>query len=122
MPFLVSLEIGVIMKLSYKSALFFGLLSSAVMASEPLSLIQNIDTFKTELSTLSIQNISSEKIEIDIYGETVSLLPASGIKFECSGYENIALQIKNNDHDFFEVPCQSRVVINESFKNQYSNG
>ena len=110
------------MKLSTKSALILGLLSSAAIASEYTAPIENIEVYKTELSTLSIQNLSSEKVEIDLYGETFSLSPASGVQFECSGYEHLELQIKNKDHDYFEIPCQSRVVITESFTNQYVQG
>ncbi|MHA2937055.1 hypothetical protein ACXJY6_02045 [Vibrio sp. RC27] len=110
------------MKLSSKLALTLGLLSSTVIASEYNSPVDNVEVYKTKLSTLSIQNLSNEKIEIDLYGETFNLTPASGIKFECSGYESLELQIKNNDHDYFEVPCKSRVVITESFTNQYAQG
>ena len=110
------------MKLSSKSVLILGLLSSAVIANEYSSPIKNVEVYKTELSTLSVQNLSSEKIEIDLYGKTFNLPPASGVKFECSGYENLELQIKNNDHEYFEVPCKSRVVITESFTNQYIQG
>ena len=110
------------MKLSSKSVLILGLLSTAVIASEYSSPVKNVEVYKTELLTLSIQNLSSEKIEIDLYGENFNLDPASGIKFECSGYEKLELQIKNNDHEYFEVPCKSRVVITESFTNQYVQG
>ena len=110
------------MKLSNKSVLILGLLSSAVIANEYSSPVKNVEVYKTELSTLSVQNLSSEKIEIDLYGKIFNLSPASGVKFECSGYENLELQIKNNDHGYFEVPCKSRVVITESFTNQYAQG
>jgi hypothetical protein len=82
------------MKLSSKSVLILGLLSSAVIASEYSSPVENVEVYSTELSTLSIQNLSSEKIEIDLYGETFNLTPASGVQFECSGYDNLELQIK----------------------------
>ncbi len=110
------------MKLSSKSVLILGLLSSAVIANEYSSPVENVEVYKTELSTLSIQNLSNEKIEVDLYGETFNLTPASGVQFECSGYDNLELQIKNNDHEYFEVPCKSRVVITESFTNQYAQG
>lgn len=110
------------MKLSSKSVLILGLLSSAVIASEYSSPVENVEVFKTKSSTLSIQNLSNEKVEVDLYGETFNLSPASGIQFECSGYEHLELQIKNNDHEYFEIPCQSRVVITESFTNQYAQG
>lgn len=110
------------MKLSSKSALILGLLSSAVIANEHSSPVENVEIYKTELSTLSIQNLSNEKVEINLYGEVYNLTPASGVKFECSGYENLELQIKNNDHEYFEVPCKSRVVITESFTSQNVQG
>ncbi len=113
------------MKLSSKSVLILGLLSSAVIANEYSSPVENVEVYKTELSTLStlsIQNLSNEKVKIDIYGEVFNLTPASGVKFECSGYANLELQIKNNDHGYFEVPCKSRVVISELFTNQYVQG
>ena len=110
------------MKISSKSVLILGLLSSAVVANEYHSPVENVEVYKTELSTLSIHNLSHEKIEIDLYGETVNLPPASGVQFECLGYSNLELQIKNNDHEFFEVPCSSRVVFTESFYNQYTQG
>jgi hypothetical protein len=110
------------MKLSSKSVLILGLLSSAVIANEYSPPIENVEVYKTELSTFSIQNLSNEEVEIDLYGETFNLTSASGVQFECSGYENLELQIKNNDHGYFEVPCKSRVVITESFTNQYVQG
>ena len=112
------------MKLISKSALILGLLSSDVIASEYISSIENIEVTKTDLLTLSIHNLSREKIEIeiDIYGETINLSPASGIQYECSEYEFLELKIRNNEHEYFEVPCRSRVVITESFTNQYKKG
>jgi hypothetical protein len=110
------------MKLSSKSALILGLLSTVVIASEYSSPIENVEVHKTGLSTLSIQNLSIEKVEIDLYGEGFNLESMSGVKFECSGYEKIELQIKNNEHEYFEVPCNSRVMITESFTNQYVQG
>ncbi|MGR5461269.1 hypothetical protein [Vibrio alfacsensis] len=110
------------MKLSSKFFLISGLLSTAVSAIEYSIPLENIEVYKTELSTLSIQNLSSEKIEIDLYGENFKLAPASGVKLECSGYEELELQVKNNDHEYFEVACKSRVVFTESFTNQYAQG
>ncbi|WP_426369458.1 hypothetical protein [Pseudocolwellia sp. HL-MZ7] len=110
------------MKLSSKAALMLTLLSTAVIASEYSSPVENVEVYKTEFSTLSIQNLSNEKIEIDLYGQNFNLTPASGVQFECSGYDNLELQIKNNDHEYFEVPCKSRVVITELFTNQFMQG
>jgi hypothetical protein len=110
------------MKYYSKWTLILALLSSTVIANDYLSPVDNIGVYKTKLSALSIQNFSSEHVEIDIYGESFNLSPASGLQFDCAGYERLALQIKNNDHNFFEVPCSSRVVIDELFVNQYSAG
>ena len=110
------------MKLSSKSVLTFGLLSFAVIGNEYSSPIENVTVYKTELSTLSIQNFSRENVEVDLYGEKFTLTPASGIQFECSSYENIELQVKNNVHDYFEIPCSSRVIFTELFSNQYPKG
>lgn len=110
------------MKLSNKAALILGLLSSAVIANEHNLPINNVEVKNTELSTLSIQNLSSEVIEIDLYGESFSLNQASGIQFECAGYNALELKIKNNVHDYFEIPCNSRVVFTESFTNQFKQG
>ena len=107
------------MKFSSKLALILGLLSTVVLARGYNSPVENVEVYKTELSTLSIQNFSSEKIKIDIYGENFNLDPASGVNFECSGYEKLGLQIQSNDYEYFEVPCKSRVVLTESFTNQY---
>lgn len=110
------------MKLYSKSVFLLGLLSSSVIASEYLSPVENIQVFFTESSTLSIQNFSDERVEIDLYGETFNLAPASGLQFECQGYESLELQVKNINHDFFEIPCQSQVVIAESFTNEVAQG
>ena len=105
------------MKFGSKIALIIGLTSSIVFASEYNSPLDNVAVFDSELDTLSIQNFSSEKVEIDIYGELVDLPPASGVRFECENYENLELQIMGNNHDYFEVPCKSRVEFTESFRN-----
>lgn len=110
------------MKATSKLILIVSCFSSFVIADENPSVIKNVDVFQTKDSTLSIQNLSIEDVKIEIYGEVLDLSPTSGIQFECSGYENVELQIKNNDHEYFEVPCQSRVIFNEVFKNQYSQG
>ena len=106
------------MKLTNKSVLIFGLLSINAFANEYIPPIENITVYKTDSPTLSIQNLSKDSVEIDIYGEYFNLTPSSGIKFECLGYENLELQIKNNIHDYFEVPCKSRVLITEQFTNE----
>ncbi len=103
-------------------ALVTGLLSTTALAGDLESPIENVDVFKTEDTTLSVQNLSFEDVEIDIYGEEFTLKPLSGLTYDCAGYTNLELQFKNNLHEYFEVPCQSRVVINEAFKNRFKQG
>ena len=110
------------MKLCSKSVLFVTVLSSTVVAGEYLSPIENVEVFISDASTLSVQNLSTEQVEIDLYGELFSLAPASGLQYECSGYDSLELIIKNNEHEYFEVPCQSRIVINATFANQLQQG
>ena len=110
------------MKFYSQWTLMLALSSTAVIANEYTSPVDNITVYKTKKMTLAIQNLSNEKVEIEIYGETFNLSSASGLQFECSGYENLELQIKNNDHEYFEVPCSSRVLIEELFTNQYRVG
>ena len=103
-------------------ALPFTLLSSVVIASEYTSPVDNINVYSTELTTLAIQNFSNGVVEIDIHGKIFNLAPASGAQLNCSGYKQLELQVRHNDHEYFQVPCNSRVVINESFTNQYAKG
>lgn len=110
------------MKLNSKIALILGLTSSVVFASEYKSPLDNVKVYDTELQTLSIQNLSDEKVEIEIYGKYLVLQPASGIKFDCESYDNLELQIKNNFNDYFDVPCKSRVVFSEFFANEIKQG
>lgn len=81
--------------------------------------VENISVYVSTDSFLSFQNMSDDVLEINIYGEALILRPDSGIQFQCAGHEYLELQIKNNVHGHFEVPCQSRVVISPSFVNQH---
>jgi hypothetical protein len=101
-------------------ALILTLLSSTAIANEYSSPVNNINIYSTDLTTLAIQNLSKEVVEIDIHGNTFYLVPASGAQLNCSSYEQLELQIKHNDHPYFQVPCNSRVIINEFFTNQYT--
>ncbi|CAI89300.1 MULTISPECIES: hypothetical protein [Pseudoalteromonas] len=104
----------------YKFPLAAGLLFSALANAGDLpSPIKNVDVYHTDSNYLSIQNLSIDTVKIDIYGEIFTVLPASGVSFECNSYYSLELLFKNNVHDFFEVPCQSRVVINERYQNKY---
>ena len=113
---------GIRMSLYRILALPLTLLSSVVIANEYTSPIDNINVYSTELTTLTIQNFSSAVVEIDIHGNIFNLAPASGAQVNCSGYEQLELKMRHNDHEYFQVPCNSRVVISELFSNQYSKG
>tara|TARA_Y100000588_G_scaffold253945_1_gene268465 strand:- start:842 stop:1177 length:336 start_codon:yes stop_codon:yes gene_type:complete len=110
------------MKFGHKSALFLGLLSSSVLANDHISPLENVGVFETEEPMLSIRNYSDETVVIDIHGDNFQLTSGVNLLFNCSGYEFLQLEITNNDHEFFEVPCSSRVEFNESFKNQRTQG
>jgi hypothetical protein len=105
----------------FKLPLAVGLLVSAVALAEDSfpSPIMNVDVHHTDCNYLSVQNLSIDTVKIDIYGEVFTVLPASGLSFDCKSYDSLEILFKNNVHDFFEVPCQSRVVINDRFQNQY---
>lgn len=93
------------------------LLSTAALANSLSSPVKNIDVVKTTASHLSVQNLSDETVNVNIFGDEVKLSSGTGAAFDCKGYDELELVIGNGLHDFFEVPCQSKVIINESFKN-----
>jgi hypothetical protein len=95
-----------------------GVVSTCVIANESSMPINDVTVSLTDYQTLSVQNLSKEKVQIDIYGNEFSLPPASGLTFECAGYPYLEIQVKGMVHDYFEVPCQSRVVFGETFNNQ----
>jgi len=106
------------MKLIQKLTLILGFVSSAAFAVEYKSPLEHVKVLSTELQTLSIQNLSSETLKINIYGEHLTLPPASGSQIDCKSHHNLELQIINNNQDYFEVPCQSRVIFTELFMNE----
>lgn len=110
------------MKFSRTIALGLGCLSSLVWADELISPLPSVNLITTESHALSIQNLSPENVSIDIYGDVIELVPASGIQYQCQGYAYLELQILNNEHDYFEVPCQSTVIFENEFKNQSKQG
>ncbi|GAD80762.1 hypothetical protein [Vibrio ezurae] len=110
------------MKFTGKVAFIFAVISCAAFANDIEAPLDGVEVVTTQLPTLSIQNISNETVAIDIYGETLKLAPTSGIQYECKGYHDLELRVLNNDHDYFEVPCQSKVVFTELFKNQRQQG
>ena len=100
------------------SALAF--FSTASFAEERSSSIPFITVHQTEVKTLLLHNFSNEEVSISIYGEILLLPPASGSQFNCQGYSDIAVEFLRIEHDFFEIPCNSRMVIEASFTQQYS--
>lgn len=111
------------MKIFSKNVLIIlGFVSSSVLAGEFVSPLVGVDIEEREANNLSVHNLSSETIVINIYGDVIELLPASGIVYECKGYSYLELQVQKNQHDYFEVACQSNVVFSESFKNQSVEG
>lgn len=103
-----------------KSLLTIGFLASfALNAAQLPSPIENVDVYETHSKYLSIHNLSQTTAKIDIYGTIFEIKPASGVSYECESYEKLELSFKYNNHGYFEVPCQSRILINENFKNQY---
>lgn len=100
------------------AALFLGLVSSYSFAMNSTSVMKEVTISNTDNSVLSIQNLSSTELLIDIYGKEFTIEPASGLSFECEGYSDLEIQLKNVVHDYFEVPCKSRVVFGENFNAQ----
>lgn len=89
------------------------LFSPVAISGEVLSPISYVDVFDSNNDSLSIKNISTKNVEIDIYGDVVMLSPASGVIFSCGAYSHLEFKFKDISHDYFEVHCQSKVVINE---------
>ena len=106
-----------------KVALILGLAcSTMVFANEYKAPLNNVKVFDTELNALSIQNLSNEIIKLDIYGRSLSLMPTSGIKFDCESFAELELQVINNSHDYFSVSCNSRIIFSEQFTNESYQG
>ncbi len=101
-------------KLAFFSALF---ISTTALATSLHSPIENIDVVKSNADHLSVQNLSNETVKINIFGDEVELGAGTGAAFSCKGYDELELIIGDGIHDFFEVPCQSKVTINEAFEN-----
>ena len=104
-----------------KLKLFIGLtalISSGVMSAILSSPIDGVSVNATENSVLSIQNLSSRIVKVDIYGEKLTILPISGVLFNCSNLNTLELILDGMVYDYFEVPCKSRVIINDSFQPQ----
>ncbi|MCG9697620.1 hypothetical protein [Shewanella sp. Isolate11] len=80
--------------------------------------IENISLINTESDTLSVQNFSGSSFTIDIYGKEFDIKPSSGLSFQCEGHTYLEILVKNMIHDYFEVPCNSRVIFEKNFNIQ----
>lgn len=100
----------------YSVALALGLLSLNAIAQEASLPIKNISLIDTTSDTLSVQNFADFPVVIDIYGKEFDIQPSSGLSFQCEGYTHLEIQVKDMIHDYFEVPCNSRVIFEENFK------
>ncbi|WP_157378667.1 hypothetical protein [Aliagarivorans taiwanensis] len=65
------------MKFFSKSVLILGLVSSSVLADEFVSPLPGVDIGQRDVNNLSVYNLSSETVIIDIYGDVIELLPVS---------------------------------------------
>lgn len=99
-------------------AWMLGVISSCTFAFENSMPIEGVTVSLTEYQTLSVQNHSMHEVKIDIYGDEFSLIPASGLTFECAGYPSLEILVQGMVHDYFEVPCKSRLVFGDTFNNQ----
>lgn len=85
-------------------------------ASEYSLINKGVSVSHTDNHTLSIQNQSDESITIDVLTDNFTLVPNSGLAYECSGFTDIEINVQGIDHDYFEVPCNSQVIFSETFK------
>jgi len=88
------------------------LISSVAVSGEIEYPLGNVSVSNTESDYLSIQNMSGKDVDVDIYGEIFHMKPASGVVFNCGSYSHLELKFINISHDYFEVHCRSKVVIN----------
>ncbi len=95
--------------------LFLGMLSLNSFAGNIEAPIDGVSVFDTVNHSLSIQNMSSEVVGVDIFGEEFLIYPLSGVNFDCAGYKYLEVKVKNTVHDYLEVQCNSRVVFNPEF-------
>ncbi len=93
------------------------LLALNLMANDYKNSMPNIKVSKSNESTLSIQNLSNENLEIDILGNILNLKPTSGLIFACSNNETFLIGFKTKSYNFIEVQCKSNILINESHVN-----
>ena len=91
----------------------------AAMAKNLTSPIANIMVTETTNSQHSIQNLSPYTTSFEINGELITLKPSTGVSLDCKFFSELELIVKNVEHDYFVVPCQSKVVLQPTFKIKY---
>lgn len=100
-----------------KKILFFTLLLPSIAFSAVIdSPVKGVAVNSTNNSYLSIHNLSPKVVKVSVLGELFTLNPVSALNFNCSGDEYVELTLNDGLHAFFEVPCKSKVIINESFQ------
>lgn len=105
-----------------KLALFAAVLMmdvGAAMAKNLTSPVANIMVIETTNSQHSIQNLSPYTTSFEINGELITLKPSTGVSLDCKFFSELELIVKNVEHDYFVVPCQSKVVLQPTFKIKY---
>jgi len=99
----------------YSVILLISIIISSAVANDYKSQVANIEVSKSNGKSLSIQNLSVENVEFYILGKEFILKPITGLSYLCIDYETIVLEFKNINHDFFEIPCQSNILINKTY-------
>ncbi|MFY8273069.1 hypothetical protein AAEU32_02945 [Pseudoalteromonas sp. SSDWG2] len=94
------------------------IMSASVFAANPASQIEHITVTNTDLENLSIQNYSPELIKLSIHGVNHTLVSFSGLSSKCDGYLELEIIFENIEHEYFVVPCNSRVVISENYRSE----
>lgn len=84
--------------------------------SQNESPLPGVEYSSSDNTTLSVHNLSSDEITIDIYGKNFILQSGSGLAFECESQPYVEIQVKGMVHDYFEVSCPSRVTFTEAFQ------
>ena len=99
----------------YSIALLISIIVSSAVATDYKSQVENIEVSKSNGKFLSIQNLSTETVEFYILGNFYILKPTTGLSYLCTEYETVVLEFKNISHDFFEISCQSNLLINKNY-------
>ena len=98
-----------------KLILCLSFLSSLTYANEQKSPVENISINQNNVNNFTIQNLSSVVFKVTIFSDDFNIKPNSGLIFECSDFHYVSLDIKEINHDFFEVPCQTTLVVEEDY-------